>query len=530
MYAQIATYVLDGLCPRKVEVEVALAEGPPGLRIAGFPDYRTAAVCRIVRGAIEASGFKLPDRPITVWLAAETAWATEGPGLSFAIAAGILSASGQVPSDPLRGVAFAGTLEREGTIGPVLGALQIAAAVAEDPDLDSLAIASASSPEAACASGVEVLKVFTLGAVRYLGDEDRERLHPEPRALPSEPDPGGPDFADIRGRLHFRRAAEIAVAGDHNLLLSAPRGSGQGFLVRRIPSILPPLRRPEALEVLRIASASEDQSSSAKTGRPFRAPHLTLGGEEMLGRQRPPLPGEVTRAHNGVLFLEGIAPLHPASFDRLCEARRSGVTLIGSTRCAPSAFFLVASVHPCPCGNLGVEDRDCTCEQAALVPYQRWLQDATQRFEVVAAYGPPSREDHAGSPGEPSSAVRARVVEARARQEARLGQGRTNRKMSLNEVEDCGLTSQAVHRINRTFPYPSQVGRRIQIAKVARTIADLAGAEKVDTFHLAEATDLQGFVPDSGTVRCTLCGTEVPAISAHLHQGRWIGETCCRDE
>jgi magnesium chelatase family protein len=328
--------------------------------------------------------------------------------------------------------------------------------------------------------------------VRYLGNEDRGRLHPEARSLPSSPDPGGPDFADIPGVDPPRRAAEVAVAGNHSLLLAAPAGAGQPLVARRIPSILPPLRQAEALEVLRIASASKEQSGSPTTGRPFRSPGRDVDFATALGGGHPATPGEISLAHNGVLYLDQVLLFDPAILDAIAMARCSRSTFIGSPpQAVPSAFLLVASTQLCPCGCFAAPDRLCSCDAADLARYQHRLAAAVESFDLVSTYGPPTREDLAGPPGEPSCAIRSRIMEARARQAARLGEGRTNQQMSVSETEDCGLTAESIEAINRAFPYPHMAGRRLQIANVARTIADLAGAELVDTFHLAEAVDLQ---------------------------------------
>lgn len=374
----------------------------------------------------------------------------------------------------------------------------MAEAVAEDPNLDSLAVANASAPEAACASGVEVLQLFSLGALRYLSEADRERLHPEPRSLPASPDPGGPDFADLPGIDLPRRAAEVAVAGNHSLLLAAPVGAGQSLVARRIPSILPPLRPAEALEVLRIASAAGEQSGSSATGRPFRSPPRDVDLLTVLGGSHPPAPGEVSLAHNGVLYLDEVHSFDPEILDAVAAARESSSTFIGSPpQVVPSAFFLVASTQLCPCGSFAAPDRLCSCDESVLADHQHRLAAAAECFDMVSTNGPPTREDLAAPPGEPSCAIRSRIMEARSRQAARLGEGRTNRQMSASETENCGLSAETVDAINRAFPYPHMAGRRLRIANVARTVADLAGAELVDTFHLAEAIDLQLGPPSS---------------------------------
>lgn len=493
MLFQATTYALSGFRPRKVRVDVNIDDGHPAFTIEGLPTAATAPIDGLVRSAVAHAGLSFPERRrVNVRISPKPLLVSEVEAMGLAIAVAILGAFGQVRRPSLQRMAVAGNLRADGTIGALRGALQMAEAVAEDPQLDCLAVASASAPEAACAGGVEVLQLYTLGALRYLGDEDRERLHPEPRVLPTSPDPAGPDFKNLRGIEAPRRAAEVAVAGDHSLLLAAPAGAWQSPVARRIPSILPPLRRAEALEVLRIASAAEEQSGSSATGRPFRSPVPGIDLAAMLGSGHPAAPGEVSLAHNGVLYLDQVVSFDSEILDAVATARGSGSTFIGSPpQAMPCAFFLVASTQLCPCGSFAAPDRLCSCDQPALAQYQHRLAAAAESFDMVSSYGPPTKEDLAAPTGEPSCAIRSRVMEARARQAVRLGEGRTNCQMSASETEDSGLTTEAVDAVNRAFPYPHLAGRRLRIARVARTVADLAGAELIDTFHLAEAIDLQ---------------------------------------
>ncbi len=491
MYSQATTYVLDGLRPRQLKVDVYITSGAPSFTIAGLRDGAEAVLQALVRKAIASSGLSFPaDRRVAVRVSAAEARGSGEGASALPVALAILTASGQLRPDTLRGLAVAGNLIEDGTIGHVRGALQMAEAVAKDPRLDSFAVASESAPEAACASGVEVLQLYSLAAARYISDTDRERLHPSARALPSSPDPEGVNFADLRGMGPARRAAEIAAAGDHSLLLVGPRGAGQSVLARRVPSILPPLERSEALDVLRIASAMG--TAAAATGRPFRSVPPTTGITPMLGYGSPLSPGEVTLAHHGVLFLERLTELDLETLRGIATSRCSSRTFVGSPpQVLPSSFLLLASAQRCPCGNLGAGEGSCSCEAPTLARHLDRLAAAAEQFELVCTYGPPLESELRDSAGEPSCAIRSRVMEARARQETGLGEGRTNRTMRIGETEGCGLSPGAVEALNRALPYPDQLGRRIRIGRVARTIADLAGAESADSFHLAEAMELQ---------------------------------------
>lgn len=491
MHSQATTYVLDGLRPRNVRIDVYATSGGSAFTIYGLQPGDGLALQPLVRKAIASSGFSFPtERHISVRVSAADGRPSGRAGMAMPIALAVLTASGQLRRDTLAGLAVAGYLLEDGTIGPIRGALQMAEAVAEDPDLSSFSVASANAPEAACASGVEVLQLYSLAAARYISGADRDRLRPDPQALPSTPDPDAPDFRDIKGQGPARRACEIAAAGDHSLLLNAPRGAGQAALARRFPSILPPLRRSEALDVLRIASSMG--TGSVATGRPFRSTPANTGIAPMLGFGSPLPPGEVTLAHNGVLFLDQLEKFDIETLRGIAASRSAGRTFVGSPpKALPSSFSLVASTHSCPCGRLGVGDMSCSCEGRALARHLDRLAEVAAQIDLVCTYAPPCEEELAGGPGEPSCALRSRVIEARARQAARLGDGRTNRQMAIAETEECGLSAEAAAAVNRLLPYPDQAGRRIRVVQVARTIADLAGADQVDSFHLAEAIELQ---------------------------------------
>lgn len=491
MHSQATTYVLDGLRPRKVRIDVYANSGGSAFTIFGLQPGDGLALQAVVRKAIGSSGFSFPtDRHVSVRVSAADGRPSGREGMAMPIALAVLAASGQLRRDTLAGLAVAGNMLEDGTIAAVRGALQMAEAVAEDPSLSCFALASASAPEGACARGVEVLQLYSLAAARYISDSDRDRLRPEPQALPSTPDPYGPDFRDIKGQGPARRACEVAAAGDHSLLLAAPRGAGQAPLARRLPSILPPLRRSEALEVLRIASSMG--TGSVATGRPFRSIPANTGIASMLGFGSPLSPGEVTLAHNGVLFLDQLEAFDIETLRGIAASRSAGRTFVGSPpKALPSSFSLIAATHCCPCGRLGGGEWSCSCEGRALARHLDRLAEVAAQIDLVCTYTPPSEEELAAGPGEPSCAIRSRVIEARARQAARLGEGRTNRQMTIAETEECGLSAEALDAVNRLLPYPDQVGRRICVVQVARTVADLSGADQVDSFHLAEAIELQ---------------------------------------
>lgn len=490
MYARTIGFVLDALTPRKVTVSTYINNGPFSLTVAGLPEAKTHELRNRISAAIASSGFEIPPRRITVRLGSATSIGRRGDGLDFAIAVSILVASGQLDPAAVDRTALAGDLDPSGLLAEARGPLQIAEAVAGDPELDSLALSSLSAPVAACAGGVEILQLHSLAAIRYLTDGDRRRLRPQSRVLPWTPDPGGPDFRDVPASHPARRAAEVAVAGGHPLLLLGAGQDGHNFIPRRIPSLLPPLSRPEALEVLRIAGVVDFLGRTMITGRPFRAPAASVAEEEMFGGGSENRPGEVTLAHLGVLYLRNLTQFPPELVERVCLAHRSDGVRAGSPpRPLPASFLLVASAQPCQCA--AASSRDYSPSFHRLAADHSRMQRLASAFDVVSTYEPKSSNARVDSPPESSQVIRARVVEARARQESRLGPRRTNRQMTAAEVEESDLNEEAVHHLTRSFPYPDQAAARLRVIRVARTIADLAEETFIAKTHVAEALAMQ---------------------------------------
>jgi magnesium chelatase family protein len=487
------TFTLDGISARPVRVEVDVHRGLPGFTIVGLPDAAVREARERVRAALVNCGFEFPLQRIVVNLA-PASLRKAGPGMDLAIAAALLSASGQLEWEALPRVALAGELALDGSTRAVNGALAIAEA-AREGGAEAIVIPADNGPEAALAEGIEVIALDSLG--RLPGLVSGEWKSSRPRALPLETDaaPGAPNLADLRGQPHLRYALEVAAAGGHSLLMIGPPGAGKSLAASRLPSILPPLATTEALEVARIASACGRLGGSLPGGRPFRSPHHTISPAGLIGGGTPPRPGEATLAHRGVLFLDELCEFRRDVLEALrapLEAGEVSIARAGGRRSLPCRFMLIAAANPCPCGR-GEADPDCSCPPLAVQRYQGRLSGAlADRIDILAAVRQPSAAEIGGGPGEPSAAVRERVVEARERQERRLGAGRCNAEMTPGEARQCALSAKAAALLAELYSRQRLSGRAHDRAlRLAQTIADLAATETIDADQMAQALQLR---------------------------------------
>jgi magnesium chelatase family protein len=473
--ARATTHALVGLEPRRVEVEAHLQSGIPGFAIVGLADRACQEAKHRVRSGVVSAALEWPlNKRITVNLA-PAALRKEGSGFDLPISLAVLGATRQLPPERLAEHAAVGELALDGRIRPVAGTLAVAEG-ARRAGLRRLVCAVESAPEAALA-GIEPLPFSHLHeVVAYFGGQID--------APTFEPAPGGdapetvPDLADVRGQERARRALEIAAAGSHNLLLSGPPGTGKTMLGRRLPGILPPLTREEALEVTRIHSVAGllPPGRALVTIPPFRAPHHGASAPAVVGGGTSPRPGEVSLAHRGVLLLDEIPEFPRSVLESLRQPLEDGVVAVarvGGHALFPARFQLVGTMNMCPCGARGDPALECACTPQRLHAYREKLSRALlDRFDLAVAMPRPRAAELAAPPGEPSEPVRSRVLAARMR----LASSAPRRTEAASE-----LLSNAVDRL------PLSGRGRARVARVARTIAALAGADVVEPAHVAEA-------------------------------------------
>jgi magnesium chelatase family protein len=470
------TFALVGLEPRRVEVEAHLRTGQqPSFQIVGLADRACQEAKHRVRSGVHSSLLEWPGQVITVNLA-PAALRKEGTGFDVAIALTVLAASGQVPPERLAEHACIGELGLDGRVRPVAGTIAAAEGAAR-AGFARLLCASDSSREAALA-GIEAVGVRHIAeAVGYLRGEAEIPATAPPEDEPRSP-PDLPDLSDVRGQERGRRALELAAAGGHNLLLAGPPGTGKTMLGRRLPSILPPLRRGEALEVTRIHSVAGTlpPGSGLLSTPPFRAPHHGASAAAIVGGGVVPRPGEVSLAHRGVLLLDELPEFSRSVLEALRQPLEDGVVSVarvGGRGLFPARFRLVATMNLCPCGGRGDPRLQCSCTPARITAYREKVSRALlDRFDLVVAMPRPRAEELAAGAAEPSSAVRARVSEGAVRLRSEL----PRRTAPASELLD-----RAVDRVPLT-------GRgRARVARVARTVAALAGSAEVLPEHVAEA-------------------------------------------
>lgn len=531
-FAVVQSRALLALASPAVTVEVHLANGLPSFTLVGLAETEVKEARERVRCAIQNSGLEFPNnKRITVNLAPADLPKDSGR-FDLAIALGVLAASGQIDADKLGGHVFAGELSLAGDLRAVRGALAMSLALRKldypEGDPPKLVLPLSSAKEAALVDGAVIYgAVHLLDVVQQFSypeasraikgvdtasqaDDDQQaasdadcgqlgwqRVYPAKRASR----PLYPDMSDVRGQAGAKRALEIAAAGGHSVLMVGTPGAGKSMLAQRFAGLLPPMNTEEALDCAAMlglggfAGGSSEGSSQVLQQwgqRPTRSPHHTATAPALVGGGAPPRPGEISLAHNGVLFLDELPEFPRSALEALREPLESGkVSIVRATQRAefPAKFQLVAAMNPCPCGYLGSAVKACRCTPDQVARYQGKLSGPLlDRIDLHIEVGSMPSEELVNAPaGESSEAVRGRVHAARNR--AVVRQGMANHLLTSSDIDaQCRLDATAIKFLNTTAARLGWSGRSThRVMKIARTIADLANSESVGVVHLAEA-------------------------------------------
>ncbi|MES2153271.1 MAG: YifB family Mg chelatase-like AAA ATPase [Pseudomonadota bacterium] len=492
--AVLRSRALAGMEAPAVSVEVHLANGLPSFTIVGLPDAEVRESKDRVRAALQNAGFEIPARRITVNLAPADL-PKESGRFDLPIALGILAASGQMPGDQLQRYEFAGELSLSGQLRPIRGALAMTFAMqrCRQGAPRAFILPQANADEAALVGGAAIYPAETLLQVcAHFARADAHSGLARHSGRPPAAEPAYPDFSDVKGQERVKRALEVAAAGLHSVLLIGPPGAGKTMLATRFAGLLPPMSDQEALESAAVQSLTGGFSAATWKLRPYRSPHHTTSGVALVGGGNVPRPGEVSLAHGGVLFLDELPEFDRRVLEVLRQPMESGrITISRAAHQAdfPARFQLIAAMNPCPCGYLGHVSGKCHCTSEGVLRYQdRISGPLLDRIDMqieVAAMAPELLS--AGTDGESSAVIAARVALAFERQLAR--QAKPNQRLGTRDIDrHCRLDGEGEQVLRLTMLRLHWSARAYhRVLRVARTIADLQGAQQISAAHVGEA-------------------------------------------
>ena len=496
MLAKTKSFALNGLKGEKIDIEIDATAGKSSVVVVGLPDATVKEAIERVSSAIKNSGFQFPQKKIVINLAPADI-KKEGTVFDLGIAIGILVASNYITAKQVEEYVFLGELSLDGHVRDIVGMLPLLIS-AKESGYKKFIIPKGNLAEASYIEGMEIYALDTLGEV--VSHLKNERVAEPIKMLEWENTENGDaeDFSRVKGQRRAKRAMEIAVAGGHNIMMVGAPGSGKTMLARCVPSILPDLTFAEALEITKIHSVAGtlDKNKGVITARPFRAPHHTASAVSLTGGGRNSKPGEISLAHYGVLFLDEM-PEYPRSIlETLRQPLEDGTITVARANQTveyPASFMMIASMNPCPCGNYGSRDLECTCSMSQIDKYLKKLSGPLlDRIDLKIDVDRVEFLDlRSETKEETSEEVRARVNKARAIQCERFKNDRifTNAKMSSSHLKKyCEIDTETESYLKFAFErFKLSARGYTRILKVARTIADLDGSENILREHILEA-------------------------------------------
>ncbi|MEF8799176.1 MAG: YifB family Mg chelatase-like AAA ATPase [Candidatus Bipolaricaulota bacterium] len=501
MISRALSGAVTGIDAIIVEVQCDVSRGLPSFKIVGLPEKEVQESRDRIRSAINNTGFEFPTKKITANLAPADV-KKQGVGLDLPIASTILQAAGELSEEALENKLLIGELSLDGELRSVSGVLPVVLAARNNPEIDSILVPEGNANEAAIVESLEVYPVSSLKeAIEFLSKEteevsrsysfDREEYFKSKRTFVK-------DFSDVKGQEGAKRALEIAAAGGHNVLMSGPPGSGKSMLAKRLPTILPPLSFEEAIEVTKIYSIMGELSSTNPlvTRRKVRSPHHTISYAGMVGGGHGnPTPGEISLAHNGVLFLDELPEFNRRVLETLrqpLEDQEITISRAANSFKFPANFTLIGAMNPCPCGYLGDPVKQCTCRPHEVRRYRKKISgpfmDRIDIFVDVQRLGKDEMTEK--QRGQSSGKIRDRVQTGRKAQKKRFGkEGFTNSLMAAKQVEKhCQLNESAQSLVEQAIEHYGFSARAYhKVLKISRTIADLAKSVRILPEHVSEA-------------------------------------------